>query len=137
MNTYQKLDKLRTDFEATIPGLLSAASLPAFDKFITGTPDEVTEKQLAFYFEKEESDTTTRLFNVIIQAQLVGVSDSDSWQIQDIIKSEILKYNPELIEEQSFSRLNVENFPIFETDTVILLFELQYYNDLDDCTIEG
>ena len=137
MNTFEIIDKLRTDFEVSLSVKLPDAGLPDFEKYITGTPDDAKKRQLGFYFEKEENDTTTKRFNVIIQAQLEGIQDSEAWKIQDLIKAEILGYNPELIDQQSFDQLNIENFPIFETSTMILLFEVAYVSDLDDCNIES
>ena len=137
MRIKEKIDAIKDYLSANLPGDLSTLGIADFENYLGDVPDNPEARQLCVYMDRDEYDEVQDRFEVIIQAQLYKILTRDSWDYQDAIKKRLKQFNPDDIDEMKIERISSENFPIFENDSTIIIFQYQFATPVDDCTFPG
>lgn len=127
------LDQVKTDLEDDIPALLSAASLPAFDRFVVGQSRNPQEMALCVYKDEFRGDPGESRLSLMIQAQLAGVSYEQGIEIEDVLLEYLLEYDPAELGMTVLESVSSDTWPMERTQGVFIFITMVFTEPLDSC----
>lgn len=129
----QKLDLIKDDAAATLPTILATAGLSDFDTYLAEPPNDEEKNQFCVYPDITRSNDTERDFDIICQLQLATKTARESYDYQDIVNNYFIEFDPETIGKQIRGEILSENFPPEEHSGAIIIFTVEFQDDIDDC----
>lgn len=126
-------EAIRDRLAATLPAMLSSASLLNFEAYLDEPPRVAEERALCVYVVSETNTQDVHTASVMIQAQLYKVRDANAYHdvIMDAVVDEL---KPELVEYQNLESIESDVWPFSRNvSSSFLYYEITYSTDLDDC----
>jgi hypothetical protein len=129
---YETVTLIEKDLAAKLPDMLSAVSLPDFDRYGAGYPTDQDKKFCAVRFNSGSRSAGAATFTFTVQFQLPGIGEEDAYRYIDAAS----RYLSELETQEygyytgSFTVEMLENFRVSDTE---VFFDYTMTGVMDDC----
>ena len=133
MTAIEKTAAIRDLLSANLPALLGTASLDNFDEYLNKSPLRADDLEIAVYIDLDDNDVNTKMFQVIIQAQIHGKDEVQEYH------SVIMPFLEEfligsVVDMTQRMHIKSDVYPLdVNSSTSFIFYEVRFETELDDC----